>query len=187
MKAIQVWGSLILFVALCPWAVAQERSVVMKEKVPKTTLNATREANVDEYIELIKSNVRQEKAQILGAVMALTAADAAKFWPIYNEYDTELSKLNKMRSDNILEYARAYSSMTDEKADSLITTAVQYEKQRTELLAKYYPRMKDAIGAIDAARFLQIEHQLLLIIDLQVASNLPLFQEDTQSPRGAKQ
>lgn len=190
MKPIQVWGLLLMFVALCPRAVVQERSAVAKERVnrpAKTTLNVTQEANVDEYIELIKSNVRQEKAQILGAVMALSGADAAKFWPIYNEYDAELSKLNKMRSDNILEYAKAYSSMTDEKADTLITTAIQYEKQRTELLAKYYPKMKDAIGAIDAARFLQIEHQLLLIIDLQLASNLPLFEEDAHAAQGAKQ
>jgi hypothetical protein len=64
--------------------------------------------------------------------------------------------------------------MTDEKADALIQKAMDYQKQRSELLAKYYERMKQALGAVGAARFLQVEHQLLLLIDLQIASSLPI-------------
>ncbi len=67
--------------------------------------------------------------------------------------------------------------MTDAKADELIQSAVSYRKQRAELLAKYYGRMKDALGAVTAARFAQIEDQLLLIIDLQIASSLPIVGE----------
>ena len=64
--------------------------------------------------------------------------------------------------------------MTDAKADELIQNAFDYRKQRSELLAKYYGRVKDSLGAIEAARFLQIEDQLLAIIDLQIASALPI-------------
>ena len=64
--------------------------------------------------------------------------------------------------------------MTDEKADELVQNAFAFLKQRQELFAKTYDRVKQAIGAIDAARFAQIEHQLQLIIDLQIASSLPV-------------
>jgi hypothetical protein len=37
-----------------------------------------------------------------------------------------------------------------------------------------YERVKSALSAKTAARFLQVEHQLLLIIDLQIASSLPI-------------
>jgi len=57
--------------------------------------------------------------------------------------------------------------MTDEKADELIRKFVGVSKQRAELLATTYDRVKQAVGAITAARFAQVEHQLLLIIDLQ--------------------
>jgi hypothetical protein len=67
--------------------------------------------------------------------------------------------------------------MTDEKADELIQSALDYQKQRAELLAKYYERVKQALGGITAARFLMVEHQLLLIIDLQIASSLPIVGE----------
>ena len=63
--------------------------------------------------------------------------------------------------------------MTDEKADQLIKNAMAYQKQRDELLGKYYERIKQELGAVTAARFVQVEHQLLTIIDLRIASSLP--------------
>ena len=130
--------------------------------------------NIQAYIELLRSDVRQQKAEAMGAVMQLSAADAAKFWPIYNEYDAELRKLNDSRAANIQEYARTYPDMTDEKADELIQKAMTYRKQRAELLAKYYGRVKAQLGGITAARFVQVEDQLLLLIDLQIDSQLPV-------------
>jgi hypothetical protein len=132
--------------------------------------------NLQAYIELLRKNVRQQKAEIMGSVMALSAEDAVKFWPIYQQYDAELTKLNNQRVDNIKEYARTYLQMTDEKADELIQKALTYQKQRAELLANTYERVKQAVGAITAARFAQVEHQLLLIIDLQIVSALPVVE-----------
>src|SRR5215831_6200066 len=130
--------------------------------------------NVQAYINLMRADVRQQKAEMMGAVMLLSADDATKFWPIYSEYDVALTKLNDQRVANIKEYARTYTQMTDQKADELIQNALAYRKQRSELLAKTYDRVKQALGAITAARFVQVEDQLLLIIDLQIASQLPI-------------
>jgi len=74
--------------------------------------------NIQEYIELLRSDVRQQKAEMMGAVMQLSAADAAKFWPIYSEYDADLTKVNDLRAANIQEYADSYSEMTDTKLTS---------------------------------------------------------------------
>jgi peptidoglycan hydrolase CwlO-like protein len=60
--------------------------------------------NIQAYIALLRSDVRQQKAEMMGAVMQLSAEDAAKFWPIYSEYDAELSKLNDLRVANIEEH-----------------------------------------------------------------------------------
>jgi hypothetical protein len=133
--------------------------------------------NLQVYVDLLRKDIRQQKAEIMGAVMVLNAEDAAKFWPIYSEYDTELTKLNDQRVENIKEYARTYDQMTDEKADELIQKSLAYQKQRAELLAKTYERIKQAVGGITAARFAQVEHQLLLIIDLQIASSLPVVSQ----------
>lgn len=168
--------SVLMLLALVPVAAGQDNSKDTKpeKQTSETPTSDTQKQNVEEYIELLRENVRQEKAQLMGAVMQLSADDAAKFWPIYAEYNSELTKANDLRVKNIEEYARVYNQMTDEKADELIKNAMEYQKMRSDLLAKYYDRVKQSLGAITAARFLQVENQLLLIIDLQIVSSLPL-------------
>jgi len=170
-----IWLPLIALLACSLLLLGQGKSHPGKPE-PKAKLQTTdtQEQNLREYIELLRSNVRQEKDEIMGDIMQLSTSDAAKFWPVYNEYDAELTKLNDLRVENIKEYSRTYTALTDAKADELIKRALAYQKQRGELLDKYYERMKLSLGAVTAARFLQIEHQLLLIMDLQIASSLPI-------------
>ena len=87
---------------------------------------------------------------------------------------TALAKLNDQRVANIEDYARNYDQLTDAKANELVQNAFNYRQQRSELLEKYYARVKASLGSIEAARFVQIESQLLDIIDLQIASSLPI-------------
>jgi hypothetical protein len=132
------------------------------------------ETNVQAYIDLLHSDVRQQKAEFMGSVMLLSAQDAAKFWPIYSDYDAQLAKLNEQRIGIIKEYAQSYNQMTDAKADELIQKSLAYQKQRSELLVQAYDKVKEALGAVTAARFAMVEHQLLLLIDLQIDSSLPV-------------
>jgi hypothetical protein len=178
-KRLAVWLALTTFLISCPAALAQaggtpQEASGTKAPAAQSPGSEAQKKNMDEYIALMRTNVRQQKSEIMGAVMQLNVDDSAKFWPIYSEYDAELTKVNNMRIQNIQDYAQNYSQMTDAKADELIQNALNYQKQRGELLAKYYGRMKQALGATTAARFLQVENQLLLIIDLQINSSLPV-------------
>jgi hypothetical protein len=152
---------------------AEQPSAKPETKAKKAPATA-KELNLQEYITLLRHNVRSEKTQLMNTIMQLDPEEAAKFWPIYRDYDAELTKLNDLRVANIEEYSKYYNQMTDEKADELVRNAIQYQQQRDQLLAKYYGQVRDALGGITAARFLQVEHQLLLIIDLQIASQLPV-------------
>jgi hypothetical protein len=164
---------LALFLGLCLTSsaafVAQTKTSTGQPAKPPAA-KSPEELNTQEYITLLRKDVSAEKAKLVGMVMQFDAEDAAKFWPIYRDYDAELNKLNDQRVANIKEY----TEMTDAKADELIKDAMAFQKQRDELLVKYYQRVKQELGAITAARFLQVEHQLLLIIDLKIASSLPV-------------
>ena len=67
--------------------------------------------------------------------------------------------------------------MTDEKADQLAHQAMQLDDQRLALRKKYYDLMKKSLPAVVVARFFQIENQIQLVVDLQIASNLPIIEE----------
>lgn len=169
----------LLFIAgaaIAPCSYAQTSTQKSGSQAATSPEAQARKDNIQEYVNLLRADVRQQKAEIMGAMMLLSAADAAKFWPIYDQYDKDLAKLNDQRVDTIKQYARDYSQMTDAEADELMQKSFAYQKQRNQLLANTYGKVKDALGGITAARFLQIEHQLLWIIDLQIASSLPIGQ-----------
>jgi len=134
----------------------------------------TRDANLRAYVELLRSDLRAQKVAFITELMEFSAADDKAFWPIYRAYDAELSTINDERVTGIEEYARSYGKIDDALADKLATKALELEGRRTALKQKYYDRFKTAMSATTAARFLQLENQLLLILDLQIASSLPI-------------
>jgi hypothetical protein len=162
---------IILALLAAPASNAQGKA---QESGQASTVKDAKTTNTNAYIALLRRDVRQEKAEIMGAMMVLNAQDSAKFWPIYSEYDEKLTKLNDMRLANMKEYVNKYNEITDEEADRLVQKAVEYQKQRAELLAETYDKVKQSLGGVTAARFAQVEHQLLLLIDLQIDSSLPI-------------
>jgi hypothetical protein len=169
----------ILAAFMSPTSRAQTAAQKTVSRANAAAKSDVEKKNIEAYINLMRANVRQDKAEIMGAIMVLSAADAAKFWPIYGEYDAQLTKLNDQRVENIKQYARDYAQMTDEEADQLVQKSMAYQKERAELLVQTYEKVKQALGAVTAARFAQVEHQLLLIIDLQIASSLPVVGQGT--------
>ena len=174
MRPIGIAALFVMCLASSATLVAQTKTSTAPPAKSTSAAQTPEELNTREYIILLRKDVNAEKVRLLGTVMQFDAEDAAKFWPIYRDYDAELNKLNDLRVANIKEYARTYNEMTDAKADELIKSSIAYQKQRDELLGKYYELVKQRLGAITAARFVQVEHQLLMIIDLKIASSLPV-------------
>ena len=60
------------------------------------------------------------KKEITAANMNLTADEATKFWPIYDQYAAEVTKISDSRVALIKEYAATYSTMTDAQANDFM-------------------------------------------------------------------
>ena len=142
----------------------------------KASQSETQEQNIDTYVNLLREDVQKQKVAITSQLMQLSPEQAAIFWPIYNEYAKELSALGDLRLRAIKEYAANYSSLSDEKATELAKMRFEYEEGLLAMKKKYFEKLSKALTLKLAARFFQIENQLLDVIDLQVASNLPIIQ-----------
>jgi hypothetical protein len=137
--------------------------------------NSNEAKNIRAYIELLRTDVRTSKSQIMGEVMQLDADQATKFWPIYKDYQAEATGLGDRVLALIKKYAANYDNMTDSVANQLANEVLDIEQQKNALKRKTYKRVKDALGAITAARFLQVETQLDRVVDLQIAAQLPVI------------
>jgi hypothetical protein len=135
-----------------------------------------REQNFREYVTLLRADVKAERKGIITQLMQFDEADAAKFWPLFNQYDGELTKIGEGRTELIIDYAKNYENLTNEQADALMSKAFELEAQRAVLKKKYFDKMKTAISATEAAKFFLIENQMQHIIDLQISAELPTVQ-----------
>jgi len=136
----------------------------------------TKEAAVEQEIKMLRQDLRAEKKKIIAANMQLSEAEALKFWPVYDAYTVETTKLNDSLQALIKEYAQNYETMTDEKAKSLTEKALKVDESATKLRLKYVPLFNKVIPARKTARFMQIDRRLGLLVNIQLAAGLPLVQ-----------
>jgi hypothetical protein len=132
--------------------------------------------NLSAYAELLRSDVQAQKIAILTQVMDFDEAEDKAFWPIYREYNAEMAKLGDERVALVTEYARVYGNITNDVAQQLMTRAIDVDGRRRAALEKCTNQVKTALSPKMALKFLQVEHQLQLIIDLQIAASLPVVQ-----------
>ena len=131
----------------------------------------------EQYLELLRSELKKDKVATITEAMEFTPAEAEKFWPIYREYDLKLSSLGDRRIAAIKDYAANYETMTNDKADKLAKTFLDLDEDYLDLRNEYFNKVKKAISPTVAARFLQVENQLNTLVQLQVMSQLPLVKK----------
>ena len=175
MRPVYRGGIAATVLLICSAALAQSAPQTSAAPAATSASAGSSKQNLAEEIKLLRKDVRAQKQKIMGAAMGLNDEQSKKFWPIYKDYDRELSKLNDLRVGGIMAYAQNYNNMTENKADELVNGAISFHKKRIDLLANTYDKVRAALGAPLAARFVQVESMVDNLIDLQIQSNLPLM------------
>lgn len=134
----------------------------------------TAEQAYDTNVQLMREDIRNERKKIVAANLPLTAAEATKFWPVYDQYIAETIKINDGRYALIKEYAQTRDTMTDAQADSFIKRWLGFDTDNTQLRLKYVPQFQKVISHKKTAMFFQIDRRLGMLIELNLASQVPL-------------
>jgi hypothetical protein len=125
-------------------------------------------------IKLLREDIRSERKRLVAANMPLTDTEATKFWPIYDQYAAEVTKLGDTRVALIKEYAQSYDTMTDAQANDLMSRSAAIDQQFSALLLKYVPIFERVISAKKTAKWYQIDRRLDLLINLELAASIPM-------------
>ncbi|HET6513592.1 MAG TPA: hypothetical protein VFG09_00365 [Thermodesulfovibrionales bacterium] len=136
---------------------------------------ASEEKQIDQDIQLLRKDLRSQKKQIIAANMELTDAEAEKFWPVYDQYTAETTKIYDTRFALIKEYAENYPKMTDAEAQSLLERWLGTDESFVQVRMKYIPLFEKVLPGKKAARFFQIDKRLGLLLDIQLISQIPLI------------
>ncbi len=127
-----------------------------------------------EQIELTREVIQAEKKLLVSTNMQLTEQEAQGFWPVYEEYQKALRKLNDRRVTLIEDYAEHYDSLSDTKAKSLLNGLIVYNEDKAKLQKTYLPKFEEVLLAWKLARYYQIENKLDAVINYELAKGIPL-------------
>jgi hypothetical protein len=159
---MKLWTILRAFCVLSiSWGVAQSMDVKAK---PLT----------DADIQLLRSDVQADKNDIIAQTMQLTDAESQAFWPLYRNYARDQKLIGDERVQLIKDYAQNYASFDDAKAKNMVQRLLNIESKYVNLRQEYWPKFETALGARRAAKFFQVDNRLSLLVNLQLASEIPL-------------
>src|SRR5271166_4525897 len=122
----------------------------------------------DQDIEMLRANLRAQRKQIMAENMTLTADEATKFWPIFDQYRQAAIKPNDERWAVIKDYAANYNTMTDAQAQDYIERANAVDQQLLALRMRYVPVFEKVISSKKTALWYQIDRRIDLLINLQL-------------------
>ena len=142
----------------------------------ETSANQTSQTASDQDIALLRQDIRSKKKQLIAANLTLTDAEATRFWPMYDQYAADLSKIDDSKYAAIKEYAQNWGSVTDERATSLAKQVLDVDVSVAQLRQKYLSTFQTVLPGKKLATFFQLDRRLNTLIDVELASQIPLVQ-----------
>lgn len=128
----------------------------------------------DKDVEMLRADLRSQRKQIMAQNLPLTADEATKFWPIFDQYRQAAIKPNDARWALIKDYAASYDTMTDAQAQDFMKRANAIDEQLLALRMQYVPTFEKVISAKKTALWYQIDRHIDLLINLQLSSQIPM-------------
>jgi pyruvate/2-oxoglutarate dehydrogenase complex dihydrolipoamide acyltransferase (E2) component len=135
---------------------------------------AAQQADDDRLVDLLRKDVRAGKADVIAKTMNFDSAQAAAFWPVYKQYEAERQALGDERLGIIQDFAEHYDTLNDVNAKGLVTRFQALEEKHLALQKKYVDQFMKVLPPKTAARFLQVDRRLNMLIDLELSSAIPL-------------
>ena len=149
-------------------ALAQNSVPAKKDAAKGSIANDDSQPNSNDFIDLLRKDVRSQKKQIIAQNMDLSDAEAQKFWPVYDQYAAELSRIYDTKIALLKAYAENYSSMTGEQAENYIRKRAEVEQSIMQLRLKYIPAFRKVLSGRETALFYQLDWRPGLAIDVEL-------------------
>ncbi len=126
--------------------------------------------------QILLDKIKADKKLLVASNMDLTDAEAAKFWPLYEDYQRDLGQINERLGQTVMDYAQAYNKglVPDETAAKLMDEALAVEESEVKLKESYVQKFEAVLPAAKVARYLQIETKIRSLLRLDLAENIPL-------------
>ncbi len=129
-------------------------------------------------MQILREKLKADKKQLVAANLPLTEAEAKKFWPIYEDYQKQLAKVNDQIALLIVDYAKEYNagSLTDAKARALLDRMIGIDEAEVKIKRALVKRLSGVLPGTKVARYVQLENKVRALVKYEIAGEVPLAQ-----------
>jgi len=163
--------SVALLAAVCLFSVVGVSGIAAQQAQPATTTPAV----MDEMLAAVRSDMQATRADVMAKNLPMTAAQAAKFWPVYEAYQKEQNTIMDDHLKGVQRYIEGFDTLDDAGALALIKAHLDRDERMDALRQKALVDLQRAVGTKLAARAIQIDRRLSLAYQLQIVSKIPLI------------
>lgn len=129
--------------------------------------------------ELVKQDLRSARRELVAMNIRIADKEKAQlFWSMYDDYVLESGKNNDDYVELLKKYAENFEKMDDATANQIVAESFAISSARQKLLKKTHKKISSKVSPVEAARFVQIENRISLMLDLQIAAGLPMLLPD---------
>jgi hypothetical protein len=143
---------------------------------PPTPQESTPHVISDQDLDLLRKDIRSQRKQLIAANLKLTDQEATQFWPVYDQYVSELITINDKKFGLIQEYADDYGKLTNEQSLLFVRRWLDADIEVAQLRQKYVPIVSKVLDGKKSATFFQLDRRIAMMIELQLSSRMPLVQ-----------
>jgi len=131
-------------------------------------------------LKLLLETIRSNRKALVAANLGLTADEATKFWPIYDNYQKEMNAIGDRIAALVEDYSAHFSDLSNEKALQILEDYWNAEADRMKVRRTYLPEFTKILPGLTVARFFQIENKMDAVIRYDLAATIPVVHEKPQ-------
>jgi hypothetical protein len=139
---------------------------------------APAEADVHELLDTIRAN----RKALVSINLNLNTEEAARFWPVYDRYQQEISAIGDRMAAMIEDYTAHFRDLSNEKGLQLVEDYLAAEADRVKVRRSYVSEFAKVLPGRTVARFYQIENKMDAVIRYELASTIPVIEEGSGTP-----
>ncbi|SLM49067.1 exported protein of unknown function [Nitrospira japonica] len=126
-------------------------------------------------MDQIRYILSHEREQVFERGMVLNEKQWDKFWRVYDEYEKERQKLDAKRLRLLGTFINKHGTMSNEEATKLVDASRKNQQADLALRQKYFKILSKKLNPVAAARFVQLDDVVGMVVRLSILGNVPLI------------
>ena len=116
-----------------------------------------------------------KRRQLVKETLVLPAEVASQFWPVYDQYEVELSDVRAKRRELLADLGRNFDGMSEAEAKTYVLNKLALEERRNLLTRKYFDRLATFMSYKSLATYIQLETKIRVFIEAGIEESIPLI------------